>query len=1439
MLNQIIHFSIKNKLIIAVMTFALIIWGLWSAKQLPVDALPDVTNNQVQVITRAPTLAAQEVEQFITYPVEKSLSNIQGLVEMRSFSRFGLSVITVVFEEHVNVYFARQLIAEKLLEAAQDIPKEIGTPEMAPVTTGLGEVYQYVIHPKKGSEQKYSAMDLRTMQDWIVGRQLSGIPGVAEVTGFGGISKQYEVAVNPNRLKAMNVTIPEIFNALQKNNENTGGAYIDKKPNAYFIRGVGLVKSFADIENILIKHEGGIPILIRDVAKVQFGSPPRYGALTYNGEKEVVGGIVLMMKGANSASVVELVKERMKTVQASLPADVQVEAFLDRTNLIDRAIHTVKTNMVEGALIVILVLVLFLGNFRAGLIVASAIPLSLLFALALMNLFGVSANLMSLGAIDFGLIVDGAVIIVEATLHYLSIQNNKDKLSQPQMDAVVGKSAVGMMSSAAFGQVIILIVYLPILSLQGVEGKMFRPMAETVAFAILGALILSLTYIPMMSALFLSKKGTHKKTFSDRMMGLFQRGYTPLIKGAVRIRYIVVSIATVLLIISIFLFGRMGGEFIPTLEEGDYAIEFVLPQGSSLSQTTETVMLAEKMLRTFPDVKMVIGKTGSADIATDPMPPEASDLMVIMKPKEEWTTTKDFNVMADMMREKLENIPGVIAEPSQPIQMRFNELMTGIRQDVAIKIFGENLDSLVTYADKVAKTIKSIEGITQPQVERVDGLPQITVEYDRARLAGYGLNIEDVNHVISTAFAGEVAGAVYENERKFDLVVRLDSSHRTSMEDVSSLFIPLKDGNQIPLSQVATIDFKTGPAQISREAGKRRIYVSFNVSGRDVSSVVKEVQQRLSEKVKLPTGYYYTYGGTFENLQKASARLMIVVPLALLLIFFMLYITFNSFKEAALIFTAIPMSAIGGVFALLIRGMPFSISAGVGFIALFGVAVLNGIVLISTFNQLQKDGIDDIFQRVWEGTKIRLRPVLMTATVASLGFLPMALSNSAGAEVQKPLATVVIGGLITATFLTLVVLPCLYIIFSKRNVIRMKTVATLITVILFNTISSNTNAQQINAKRISIDDAIGLAKNNLQYQVNNQQINKGKAQAGTATAFPKTGIFAENEDYRPSDSKGILKIGLSQSMAWPGLYKSQKKLYNEQLKYYQSNTTVIDAGIKRDIRNVYYQTWYLQNKKQLYNKLDSIYSSLNNAARVKVKTGDSPGLDSISANVRMMELRALLQQVNRDINIQQQSLMQLLNTADTVSPKEIPLEKLQMPVTALDTSHPQLLLQSQNIKIANAGIAVAKNENRPEFSGRFFTQRLYGVSDPFTGFSVTAAFPLFGAKAYKNKVRVAQAEFMMQQKKYDYDKQVFSTQLLQAQQEVEKNNSLLDFYQTAGVKQAEEIIKASSLAYRAGEISFAELSQFLAQAIEIQKNYLEVLNVYNQSVIQYYYFINQ
>ncbi len=1444
MLNKIIRFSIKNKLAIAILTLGLIIWGVWSAAKLPIDALPDITDNQVQIITRTPTLAAQEAEQFVTYPIEKVMANLPDMVEMRSFSRFGLSVITIVFKDKVNIYFARQLIGEKLKLAEKEIPESMGRPELAPVTTGLGEIYQYVIHPKKGSEEKYSAMDLRTMQDWIVSRQLYGIAGVAEVTGFGGITKQYEVAINPERLKAMNVTIPEIVTALEHNNENTGGAYIDKKPNAYFIRGIGMVKTFADIENIVVKNSAaGVPVLIKDIAKVQFGSPPRYGALTYNGEKEVVGGIVLMLKGANSADVVKRVKERMASVQKSLPDDVIIEAFLDRSELVDRAIGTVETNLIEGALIVIFVLLLFLGNFRAGLIVASAIPLSLLFAMGMMNLFGVSANLMSLGAIDFGLIVDGAVIIVEATMHHLGLRKNMNKLTQPQMDEEVYQSASKIRNSAAFGEIIILIVYIPILTLIGIEGKMFRPMAQTVGFAILGALLLSITYIPMMCARFLSKKTQYKKNFSDRMMEFFQRLYQPLLQKAIKIRYWIVGLTVALFTVTVFIFSKIGGEFIPTLEEGDFAIEFVMPQGTSLGQTTETVLQAQRIIRKFPEVKMVVGKTGAADVATDPMPMNASDLMVILKPKSQWTTTRDFYELADMMKEKLEVIPGVIAEPSQPIQMRFNELMTGIRQDVAIKIFGENLDTLAALAPKYAKAIQNIKGVSEPLVERTAGLPQITIEYDRARIAGYGLNIKDINQVVATAFAGQSAGIVFENERKFDLVVRLDSAYRTSLDDVSNLFVPTANGNQIPLSQVAMVTFKEGPMQISREDGKRRVVVGFNVRGRDVESVVNDIQKKLAApQYKLPDGYYFTYGGTFENLKQASARLRIAVPIALFLIFVLLYFTFNSVKQAALIYTAIPMSAIGGVFALLIRGMPFSISAGVGFIALFGVAVLNGIVLISTFNQLKKDGMDDVIKRVIEGTKIRLRPVLMTASVAALGFIPMALSTGAGAEVQKPLATVVIGGLITATFLTLIVLPCLYIIFStKRNTkVKPVIVVPIIFVLLFA--SSSVNAQQVPqaTRRISIAAAIDTALTyNLQFNINKSEISKATTATKTANEIPKTGVFAENEDLRPGDSRGILKIGVSQSIPWPGLYKARREYLNQQVKYYQLNTEALNAAIRKDVRVAYYELWYLQDRLQLFQRLDSVYTSLFKAAELRFKTGEAAGLDKISAEAKMRELQAVLKQNKQELLIQQQQLMMLLNINAYLLPLDKPMGKIALESIANDSLHPVLVLQQQNINIANANIGVQTNTNKPEFSGRFFTQRLWGANNPFSGFSVTAAFPLFGKTVYKSKVKTAQAEVEVQQQQLAWQSQQLSTEKQQALTAIEIKMALLDFYETTGLKQSEEIIKAASLSYTAGEISFAELSQFLGQAIDIKRNYLEVLSKYNQAIIQFNYYNNK
>ena len=1036
MIDKIISFSINNKLIIVLMVLGLIVWGGYSVARLPVDAVPDITDNQVQIITITPALAAQEVERLITFPIEITMATIPDIEEIRSFSRFGLSLVTVVFKEKTDIYWARQQISERLAEAEKQIPEGIGTPEMGPVTTGLGEIYQYVIHAKEGYEDQYSAMDLRTIQDWIVRRQLIGTPGVADVSSFGGYLKQYEVSIKPELLRSMGLTISDVFTALEQNNQNTGGAYIDKRPNAYFIRSEGMVSSLDDIGNIVVKTvDDGTPVLIRDVAKVQFGHAVRYGASTRGG-KEVVSAIVMMLKGENSAKVIKDVKERIRQIEKTLPEGVVIEPFLDRTKLVNKAIGTVTKNLTEGALIVVLVLVLLLGNFRAGFIVASVIPLSMLFAFSMMNLFGVSANLMSLGAIDFGLIVDGAVIIVEGVVQRIVMSKNIyggiERLSKVQMDSQVHEASKRMMNSAVFGQIIILIVYLPILALVGIEGKMFRPMAQTVSFAILGALILSLTYVPVVSFLFLSRKTEHKENISDKIINFIRKLYNPLIHFALRRKYIVLLSALSLFAASLVVFSNMGGEFIPTLEEGDFAVETRVMTGSSLFETIEASNKASAiLLENFPEVKEVVAKIGSGEIPTDPMPIEACDLMVILKDKKEWTSGKTREELANKMSEALSVIPGVSFGFQQPIQMRFNELMTGARQDVVLKIYGEDLDALSEQAAKVGNIVNTVKGTSDLYVEKVTGLPQIMVKFDRDRMAKFGLNIAEINRTIRTAFAGELAGLVFEGERRFDLVVRLDKANRKGLDDVKNLFINTPFGNQIPLDQVADVSFKEGPNQIQRDDTKRRITIGFNVRNRDVESIVDEIKQKIDKLVKLPAGYFITYGGQFENLVEAKKRLSTAVPVALVMIFVMLFFAFKSAKQGILIFTAIPLSAIGGIFALYLRGMPFSISAGVGFIALFGVSVLNGIVLINEFNLLKKDGIKDLHERVLKGTSVRLRPVILTAAVASFGFLPMALSTSPGAEVQKPLATVVIGGLITATLLTLVVLPVLYILFER------------------------------------------------------------------------------------------------------------------------------------------------------------------------------------------------------------------------------------------------------------------------------------------------------------------------------------------------------------------------------------------------------------------------
>ncbi|MCT4215576.1 efflux RND transporter permease subunit [Elizabethkingia anophelis] len=1045
MLNKIIEFSIKNKLIIGLMTLALVIYGVIELRKLPIDAVPDITDNQVQIITTSPSLGAPDVERFITFPIEQVSRNIVGVKQIRSFSRFGLSVITIVFNEDTNVYLARQQVAERLQQVSQDIPKEIGVPAMAPITTGLGEIYQYVVRPKKGYEHRYSAMDLRTIQDWIVRRQLLGVEGVADVASFGGDLKQYEIAIKPAQLKAVGVTMQQLFAAVENNNQNAGGAYIEKGPNALFIRTEGLVKNISDIENIVVKNlPDGTPILVKNIAEVKLGKAIKYGAMTYNGKGEVAGAVVMMMKGENSNQVIDKIKTRVEEIQKTLPEGVKIEAFLDRTKMVDNAIGTVSKNLIEGALIVVFVLVLFLGNFRAGFIVASVIPLAMLFAIIMMNIFGVSGNLMSLGALDFGLIVDGAVIIVEAVLHRLHSIKGKEgeRISSEQMNKEVKTSAGKMMNSAVFGQVIILIVYLPILSLQGIEGKMFKPMAQTVAFALIGAFILSLTYIPMMSSVFLSRKIQTKPTFSDRMIEKLVAFYDRSLAKVLKSSKIVMTVVFLLFALAVFMLSKLGGEFIPSLPEGDFAVETRILPGSSLKTSTEVVLKSQQVLMSkFPEIKKIVGKTGSSEIPTDPMPLDASDMMIILKDRKEWTSADNYNDLADKMQKELQkNMVGVTYSFQYPVAMRFNELMTGARQDVVCKIFGENLDTLKVYSEKLAAVVNKVNGAQNIYVEPVSGLSQIVINYNRSALAQYGLNVSDVNNVVNAAFAGKVTGAVFEGEKKFDMVVRMDSEERRKLEDVQNLLLTTSSGTDIPLKSVADVDIKESVNQIQRENAARRIIVGFNVRNRDIQSTVNDLQNRVNSELKLPAGYSITYGGNFENLQEAKARLGIAVPVSLLLILLMLYFAFRSVKYGLIIFTAIPLSAVGGVFALWLRGMDFSISAGIGFIALFGVAVLNGIVLIAEFNR-QKTQKEDLRDVVLTGGKNRLRPVFMTATVASLGFLPMALSNGEGAEVQRPLATVVIGGLILATFLTLYVLPILYIFFEKKSFNKTKTVS--------------------------------------------------------------------------------------------------------------------------------------------------------------------------------------------------------------------------------------------------------------------------------------------------------------------------------------------------------------------------------------------------------------
>ncbi|MCC2589645.1 CusA/CzcA family heavy metal efflux RND transporter [Chryseobacterium sp. MFBS3-17] len=1447
MLNKIIEFSIKNKLIIGLFVLALIGYGIYEVRKLPIDAVPDITNNQVQVITVAPALGAPDVERLITFPIEQVNNNIPGLIELRSFSRFGLSVVTIVFEDDIDIYWARQQVSERLQQAQEQIPKGVGTPVLAPVTTGLGEIYQYTVRPKKGYEDQYNVMELRTIQDWIVRRQLLDVKGVAEVSSFGGYLKQYEVAVIPEKLMAYNITIGDVFTALETNNQNTGGSYIEKGPTILFIRSEGLVGGMEDIRNIVVKNlPNGMPLLVRDVGEVRLGSAPRYGAMTYNGEQEVSGAVVMMLKGENSNEVIKNIKERITQIEKTLPEGVMIDAFLDRTKMVNNSISTVTTNLLEGALIVVFVLVLFLGNFRAGLLVASVIPLSMLFAIILMNTFGVSGNLMSLGALDFGLIVDGAVIIVEAVLHKLShskVFKNVNKLTQSEMDEEVKTSASGMMNAAVFGQIIILIVYLPIFTLRGIEGKMFMPMAQTVVFALLGAFLLSLTYIPMMSSLVLSKKISHKTTFSDRMMNRLERFYQKYLTKILRRQKMVLATVLGLFAVAVFIFTRLGGEFIPALPEGDFAVDTRVLPGSNLNTSVEAVSKAsEIILENFPEVEKVVGKTGSSEVPTDPMAVDASDMMIILKPRKEWTSAKTYTELEAKMSAALEALPGVSFGFQYPVNMRFNELMSGARQDVVVKIFGEDLDTLATYAAQLGRLSNSVEGSEAVYVESITGMPQIVIDYNRTTIAQYGLNISDINRVVNAAFAGESSGMVYEGERRFDLVVRLAGEKRKNLEDVRQLLITTPQGVQIPLSTVANVDIVEGPNQIQRDNSQRRIIVGFNVRGRDIQSTVSELQQKVEEQIKLPPGYYITYGGAFENLEAAKDRLYVAVPLALALIFLLLYFAFGSVKQGLLIYSTIPLSTIGGIFALAIRDISFSVSAGIGFIALFGVAVLNGIVLMAEFNRLTKQGYTNLKRIVMMGTKTRLRPVLMTASVASLGFLPMALSTGEGAEVQRPLATVVIGGLLIATFLTLFVLPILYMLTHRKITVNKKLVAMLVVFSAFS-------FQEINAQTpITLQQAIDTAlANNL--SVKNERLKNEYHQKliKSGTAIPGTDVFGEygqiNGIYNDT------RFGVSQTISFPTVYKRQKELLTEEWKSSLLNTGVREAQLKKQVSQVFYTLVYLQHKRELLQKTDTLFAEFLNKAILRFKAGESNVLEKTTAENQRGQMALQLLQLGRDMEIIQLQFQLLLNT-ETVF---VPMEDADLGIPFLEndssllTSHPEMQFLKQQQQIANAVTKSEQSKLLPDLSfgynlmgmrGTGPDDKLYNSTPQFHSVQLGLSIPIFTG-SQKAKINAAKINENIAANEYEWKLKNFENAYHSAFMEYQKFEEMVRYFENTALKNAATITETAEKQFLNGDINYLEWVLLINQAIGIQSDYIEAVKNLNNVLAELNFHNNQ
>ena len=1445
MINKIIDFSINNKFIIGLLTLALIGAGIYSMTQVPIDAVPDITNNQVQVITQSPNLGTEDIEQFITYPVEIAMSNLPKVKEIRSISRFGLSVVTVVFEDDMGTYLPRQLVSEKLTEVREQIPEGLGSPSMGPISTGLGEVYQYTLKVQPGFKDTYSLSDLRTIQDWIVQRQMAMVPGVVEINAIGGKIKQYEVAVDPNELKAIGLTITDVFEALEANNKNTGGAYIEKNHQANFIRGEGLVRSLEDIEQIIIKNENGLPITVSDVADVRYGSAVRYGALTQDGEGEVVGGLVMMLKGANSNEVIGLVKDRMVEIQKSLPEGVVIQPLLDRSKLISETTGTVRNNLLEGALIVIFVLVFLLGNWRGGLIVASTIPLSLLFAFILMNVFDVWANLMSLGAIDFGIIVDGAVIIVEASVFVMGGYILKKKtLKSEDRDAIAANASKKMMNAAFFGQLIILIVFLPILALEGVEGKMFKPMALTFIFAMIGAMILCLTYVPMMSALFLKPPEKEKKSWGDRFVHWVQRKYEPLLIQALANGKWVVGSAVVIFGIAVFAFSKMGGEFIPQLDEGDIAFHTILKPGSSLSETIETTTKVERIIKAeFPEVEKIVSRIGVAEVPTDPMPMDFADVFVILKPQDEWVSATSKDELIDKIKDAVSIIPGVNYEFSQPIEMRFNELLEGIREDVAIKIYGEDINVLAAKADEITKIIAGTEGVGDMRAEATSGLPQMTIRYNRSKLAQYGVSIDQLNRIVQSAFAGGYAGVIFEGEKRFDLVVRLDEQNRTDINDIKNLYINLSNGSQIPLQELASIEYTPGPMQISRDNTNRRTYVGVNVRGRDVESLVNEIKGKLDANLDLPPGYFIRYGGAFENLERASNRLQTVVPIALLLIFILIYFALKSFPQTLMIYLAIPMATIGGVFALWLRGMPFSISAGVGFIVLFGVAVLNGLVMISGLNELKEEGVTNLKDRILEGTKRRIRPIMLTAFTDILGFLPMAISASAGAEVQRPLATVVIGGLLTSTLLTLFILPIFYQWVEKRSERKVKfnpKIVTATAAVCLLLTSTFAKAQQVQNSDVlpivSLEQAVEISKKNYPLLKTKQlEIQKQNVLKGTAYDLGNTQVFTGGEEI--NDGQGIYTlVGVGQQNINLFSIGARKRLQQQRIALAETALDLSGLQVEQEVKKAWSQAYQQRQKFMLYRELDSIYSQFEKAIELNFKVEAISRLEYSSATNQALQINNKLQQAESDYAIALQKL-NLWLVSDTYYAVPDTLDESEITILGIPETinvHPELELSQKRIVEAKASYKAARSNLLPNFNLQGGLQQVNG-SEGFYTYQAGISVPLLSGTK-RSQAKSAKIDSEIAEINADYVKRQLLSTYQQAVQAYQKWEASWQFYKYKALPLAEEQRRGALLAYKEGAVDYGAFTQIIRDAIQTEMDALETLDNYLKSVFELQYF---